>query len=346
MARTFFTKSKVTLLSVIAGVALVVGGTFYFYNQQTSDLAKAAGVTPTITPQVANVSTAGSITFAYTTSATMAIGSQILLTYPNAYTGTLSTANTTVNTVAPSSLTNSVGASTTTATITLANSVSSGATVTVAMSSLTTPATAGNYAFTFRSSVNDLGGNFQYVGQANVVNVTAAIPVSLSFVIRDSGDTANTNVCDLGTASTSSISSCSYRLKIATNAKNGYLVSFLTSGALTDGTYNITDAAVVAAGTTPVAGTEHYGVNITPGAITGSGGTMTLATAFGTSAGNIVRYNTGTNTTILTANKPNSPAASGDTTNTSLVTHRLAINPSTPAGNYTQSVTYFVSPSF
>jgi hypothetical protein len=276
----------------------------------------------------------------------MAIGSKIFLTYPNAYTGTLSTANTTVNTVAPSALTNSVGASTTTTTITLANSVTSGATLTVAMSPLTTPVTAGNYAFTFTSSIGDLGGNFQYVGQANVVNVTASVPVSLSFVIRDSGDTANTNVCDLGTASTASISSCSYRLKIATNAKNGYLVSFLTSGALTDGSYNVTDAAAGAAGTTPAAGTENYGVNITAGSITGSGGTMTLATAFGTSVGNIVRYNTASNTTILTANKPNSPAASADTTNTSLVTHKLAISSTTPAGNYTQSVTYFVSPSF
>ena len=346
MARTFFNKSKMAMLSVIAGVALVVGGTFYFYNQQTADLAKAAGVTPTITPQVANVSTAGSISFAYTTTSTMAIGSRIFLTFPNTYTGTLSTANTTVNTVAPSTLTNSVGASTTTATITLANSVTSGSVLTVAMSSLTTPATAGNYTFVFTSSVGDLGGNFQYVGQANVVNVTASVPVSLSFVIRDSGDTTNTNVCDLGTASTLSISSCSYRLKIATNAKNGYLVSFLNSGAFTDGSYNATDAAVGAAGTTPVAGTENYGVNITPGSITGSGGTMTLATAFGTVAGNIVKYNTTTNTTILTANKPNSPAASADTTNTALVTHRLAVSSSTPAGNYTQSVTYFVSPSF
>jgi len=345
MSRSFLKKGNAVLLSGLAVVALVVGGTFYLYTQSNQS-AKASGVTPTITPQVAAVSTGGTTTYAYTTGATLAIGSKIFLTYPNAYTGTLSTANTTVNTVAPSALTNAVGASTTTTTITLANSVTSGSTVTVSTSALTTPATAGNYAITFTSSVGDLGGNFQYVGSANIVNVTASVPVSLSFVIRNSGDTANTNVCDLGTADTAAISSCTYRLKVGTNAKNGYLVSFLTSGALTDGSYSMTDAAVGATGTAIAAGTETYGVNITAGSITGSGGTMTLATAFSTGASNVVKYNTASNTTILTANKPNNPAASGDTTNTSLVTHKLAISTNTNAGNFTQSVTYFVSPSF
>ena len=150
----------------------------------------------------------------------------------------------------------------------------------------------------------------------------------------------------MGTADTAAISSCSYRLKVGTNAKNGYLVSFLTSGALTDGSYLMTDAAAGATGTAIASGTETYGVNITPGSITAPGGTMTLSTAYSTLASNVVRYNTSLNTTILTANKPNSPAASADTTNTSLVTHKLAISTNTNAGNFTQSVTYFVSPSF
>jgi hypothetical protein len=344
MSHKFFTRSKVAATSVLAVVALVLGGTIYIYNNN-SNLAKASGITPSITPNVVNVSTAGGISIAYATSATLPIGSTIKLTYPNGYTGTPSTANTTINTVAPSSLTNVVGATTTTSTITLANSVTSGGTVTIATTALTSPVTAGNYAFTFISSVGDLGGNFQYVGQANIVNVTASVPISLSFAIRDSADTTNTNSCDLGVASLSSISTCAYRLKVATNAKNGYLISFNTSGALTDGSYNVVDAAVGATGTTPAAGTEIYGVNITAGSVTGAGGTMTLSTAFSTSVGNIIKYNPGSNTTILTANKPNSPAST-DTTNTSLVTHKLAIGANTPAGNYTQSVTYFVSPAF
>jgi hypothetical protein len=345
MSRFFIKKGNAALVSAFAIVALVAGGTFYLYNQSNQS-AKASGVTPTITPQVAAVSTAGTITYSYATTATLPIGSQIMLTYPNAYAGTLSTANTTVNTVAPSTLTNSVGATKTTSTITLANSITSGNTVTISTSALTTPVSAGNYAITFTSSVGDLGGNFQYVGSANIVNVTASVPVSLSFVIRNSGDTANTNVCDLGTADTAAISTCSYRLKVGTNAKNGYLISFLTSGALTDGSYNMADAAVGAAGTAIAAGTETYGVNITAGSITGAGGTMTLATPYSTSVSNVVRYNTVSNTTILTANKPNNPGATGDTTNTSLVTHKLAISSNTNAGNFTQNVTYFVSPSF
>jgi hypothetical protein len=346
MSHKFFNKGNTLLFGALAVVALVVGGTFYSFSQSDQS-AKASGLTPTITPQVASVSTAGTITYAFPTSAAMAIGSKVFLTYPNTYTGTLSTGNVTVNSTAPSAVTNAVGASTTTSTITLAAAVSSGATLTVSLNSaLTTPSTAGNYSITFTSSAGDLGGNFQYVGSANIVNVTAAIPVSLSFVIRNTGDTANTNICDLGTASTASVSSCSYRLKIATNAKNGYLVSFLTDGALTDGTNNITDAAAGSAGTAIAAGTESYGVNITSGSITGSGGSMTLANAYSTIAANVIKFNTASNTTILTANKPNSPAASGDTTNTSLVTHKLAISSNTGAGNYTQNITYFVSPAF
>jgi hypothetical protein len=344
MARHLFSKKNIFILGLVATVVVVSTGVSYLFKQE--NLAQASGVTPVISPSTAAVSTAGTITYSYTTSATLAIGSKIFLTYPNTYTGTLSTANTTVSATTPSALTNAVGASTTVSTITLAAAVTSGSTVTVSTSALTTPAAAGNYAFTFTSSVGDLGGNFQYVGSANIVNVTAAIPVSLSFAIRNSGDTANTNLCDLGTASTAAVSTCTYRLKIATNAKNGYIVSFATSGALTDGTYNMTDSIAGPTGTAAVAGTELYGVDVTPGSITGAGGSITLVSAYNSTGANLIKWNPGSTVNLYTANKPNSPAASADTTNTSLISHSLAISPNTPAGNFTQSVTYFVSPAF
>ena len=165
-------------------------------------------------------------------------------------------------------------------------------------------------------------------------------------MIRNTGDTLNTNVCDLGTTSTSSVSNCTYRLKVGTNAKNGYTVSFTTSGALTDGTYNMTDSIAGPTGTAASAGTELYGVDVTPGAITGAGGSITLVSAYNSTGANLIRWNPGSTVNLYTANKPNNPAASADTTNTTLISHSLAISSNTPAGNFTQSVTYFVAPAF
>lgn len=327
--------------------AITIAGLYNIFFT-TPNISKASGVTPTITPSVQNVSTLANISVAFPTSAALAIGNQIQFSYNTAYTGTLTTANVTVNTVAPSALTLNTTGSTTTATITLANAITSGATVTITTTGLTSPSAAANYTFTVKTPV-DFGANFQYVGQANVVQVTAFIPINLSFSIRNTGDTANTNACDLGTASTTAVSTCSYRLKVASNAKSGYTISMQASGNLSDGSNAMNNAAVGTGGTggtNIVAGTENYGVRITPGSITGPSGTVTVAAAFNAGATNSVQYNNNTPTVILTATKPNSPGATGDTTNTSLITHNLGIDTNTESGSYTQTITYTVAPSF
>ena len=340
-------KILVVGLASVLLFAITIAGLYniFFTNP---NISKASGVTPTVTPSVQNVSTLANITVAFPTSAALAIGNQIQFSYNTSYTGTITTANITVNTVAPSAVTLNTVASTTTATLTLANNILSGATVTVTTTGLTSPSAAANYAFTIKTPV-DFGANFQYVGQANVVQVTAFIPINLSFSIRNTGDTANTNTCDLGTASTTAVSTCSYRLKVSSNAKSGYTVSYQASGGLTDGT-NIMANAVVGTGgtggTNIVAGTEIYGVRITPGSITGASGTITAAAAFNAGATNSVLYNNNTPTVIMTATKANSPGATGDVTNTSLITHNLGIDSNTESGNYTQTITYTIAPSF
>jgi len=329
-------------------VAGIIGGFVFFNGFSPGRDSQAAGVNPIITPSTQAVSTAASISTAYTTTATLTSGASIQLTYRNAYTGTLSTANTTVNTVAPTSVTNAVSGAFTTSTIVIANpSITSGSTVTIATTGLTSPVAAGNYTFAIKTSA-DFGANFQYVGQANVVQVRAFIPVSLSFDIRNTADTANTNTCDLGTVTTIAVATCAYRLKVATNARNGYTVSMTTSGNLTDGTNNLNNAVAGAGGsggTNIVAGTETYGVVINAGSITGAGGVITRANIFNAGA-NDVLFNYTTPQVILTATRPNSPAVSGDTTNTSLITHELGISSNTPSGDFTQTVTYTVAPAF
>lgn len=311
---------------------------------------EAAGVAVTVTPSAQTVSTAGSTTVSFTTSAALPLGSVILLSYDSSYTGTLTTANTTVNATAPTvAITNAISGSTTTSTITTAAAIVSGATVTIATTALTSPATAGNYAFTISTSV-DSGSNLQYSGQANVVLVRALVTPTLSFVIRNTGDTANTNLCDMGTLSTTAVGSCAYRLKIGTNATNGYTINVSTSGNFTNGTAFIPNAAAGAGGSggsAITAGTPGYGVVITKGAATNGGATATsLAAAYNAGATNSVSYVNTPATTIQTVSGSNNPAASADVTNTALVTHNAAISSDTAAGLYTQKDTYTIIPSF
>jgi hypothetical protein len=131
-------------------------------------------------------------------------------------------------------------------------------------------------------------------------------------------------------------------LKVGSNAAS-YAVSVSTSGNFTNGTYNFTNAAAGATGTAITAGTERYGAIITPGSATN--GTVSLATAYSAGANNVNYANTVAGT-LLTVTGKNNPTGSGDTTNTTLVNHNAAINSTTTAGQYTQTVTYTVLPTF
>jgi hypothetical protein len=172
---------------------------------------------------------------------------------------------------------------------------------------------------------------------------------SISMVIRRSDDLANTNNCDLGIASQTNVATCSYRLKIRSNAPNGYVVNVLTSGSLTGVNQNIVDANIGSGGTgghdisLSTTGTERYGIIVNTGSITGSGG-ITRAGDFNAGT-NAVRLNNTSFSTIATSTGTNSPS-NPDTTNTILITHRLNISANTKPGDYTQTVTYNVTPMF
>jgi Concanavalin A-like lectin/glucanases superfamily len=185
----------------------------------------------------------------------------------------------------------------------------------------------------------------------NSVTITyiAATP-TLSFTIRRSDDNADINICDLGSASVVSVSTCTYRLKVSTNAASGYIVYVRTSGGLVNDSYTMVDAALGTAGTggtdisNTTAGIESYGAVINQGSVTGIGN-ITLASRFNAGGTKAVSYNVATNSVLATATSANLPT-SIDTTNTILITHRLNISNDTPAGYYTQTITYTASPSF
>jgi hypothetical protein len=181
------------------------------------------------------------------------------------------------------------------------------------------------------------------------INYISAQP-SLAFTIRKNDDTSDTNVCDLGSASVASVVTCSYRLKVTTNAIKGYVIYISTQGGLKNGTTSITDAAQGSAGSggtdisNTTAGTEAYGAVINAGSTTGTG-TISLGSRFNAGGTKAVSYNVASSTALVTSTGTNSPTTP-DTTNTVLVTHKLNIGNATPSGYYTQVITYTASPSF
>ncbi len=305
---------------------------------------RAAGVNVVLSPSTMTVSSATTVTLTFTTTAPVPVNGTIQVYRPTAgYTGTAALA---VSAGAIGATTNTVSGSDTLSTATVSTQIPAGA-LTITVSGLSTSATAANNSFKIYTSAGDYGGAFQYVGLANVVTVRARVLSTLSFAIRNNTDTGDTNICDMGDLIVSAIGACEYRLKVATNAANGYTINVTTSGNFTNGAYPFANAAVGSGGTggtAQVAGTELYGAIITKGSITSIGGTTVLAALYNAGASNVSYVNTAS-ATLLTANKPNSPVAS-DTTNTTLVRHEAAISNATPAGIYQQTVTYTVSPSF
>ena len=302
----------------------------------------AAGLTTTLTPSAQSVSINGNVVLTFTPVTAVTNGSTITVAFPAGYTGGAALTNADVA-VTGTNITSTVSSGFTatgfTSTLTTSANVTTPITITIGgTNKLTSPVTAGNYGFLVNTSVGDTGGVFQYVGQANVVQVRAFVPTTLSFAIRNTTDTANINTCDLGTLTTAAIGTCSYRLKVGTNASNGYTVSVATSGGLTNGTKTFSDAAAGAAGT------EKYGATITGGSTT-SASAVTVATAYNAGATNGVLYTNVAPALLLTAAGSNNPATT-DVTNTALVTHKAAIAADTAAGLYTQTVTYTVTPSF
>ncbi len=196
----------------------------------------------------------------------------------------------------------------------------------------------GNYSISITDTNDgDFGAALVYVGDDNDVTVTAAVTPLLAFAVRNSADTADTNICELGVLTTAAVNTCAYRLKVQTNADNGYTVQIDTDGDLNTSGGSTIDA--VAENGTVTAGVESYGIAF-------NGGAATIGTI--TESGDFNDDDTPlptSPTNLYTSNGANQPAST-DTTNTALVTHRAAISSSTDTGNYNQLVSYYVSASF
>ncbi len=318
----------------------------------------ASGVVVTLTPGSSSVSpTDVGANWTRTSPTTYATGTTITLTVTPAITSVSSTSaidldhdgNDDANFTS-----SSTDGFVTTITFTVATTTASQTTFTATSTLSFVTTTPRNYSIAvFTSSPVDFGAALFAVNGGNQVTITATTPASLSFAIRNSGDSADTNACALGTLSTAAINTCSYRLRIATNAANGFQTTIQADHDFASGSAtmtNIGDNAVFAAGT------EAYGIQTLTGATTGGrngGGTAydqpvvenggPVGFTFNTDASPVP---TSTAPVIVSYTNSFNPGASPSTTSTSLIAHAAAINAGTPVGNYSQTVTYTVTATF
>jgi hypothetical protein len=213
--------------------------------------------------------------------------------------------------------------------------------------------TPRNYSVAIRSSEPvDVGAALFYAYGGNLVEVTANVPSTLAFSIRDSADNVNTNSCALGTLSTAASSTCSYRLRIGTNAAGGFQATIAANHDLAMTNSMATMTQVVNDTATPLAGTEAYGLEAFGASAGGRlAGLYTQPVVMDTTAG----YTFQTNTSPVPTSTQNffhyttgafDPGSAPQLTLTTLVKHFANISTGTPAGNYSQTVTYIVTAYF
>ncbi|MDP2104187.1 MAG: hypothetical protein Q8K26_04680 [Candidatus Gracilibacteria bacterium] len=185
-----------------------------------------------------------------------------------------------------------------------------------------TPGVAGNYGISVRNTDGSIGSAVTYVGNANVVSVTASVVPTLSMNL------ANTTVA-FGTLIPGTINTAGDTpvATVSTNATNGYILQVASANS---GLLSGTDLITSASEDLSVGGADGYGIQAV-----GVGGTIAAPfTATGTNVGAV-----GGAANLMTKATP----ASGDT---ATITLKALANATTPAGNYADTLTFTISGSF
>ncbi len=213
-----------------------------------------------------------------------------------------------------------------------------------------TPTTGGTYSIAVSGIFGGTGTLYIPITSTaddDQVTVSADVPGTLTFAIRNTAETADTNACALGTLSTGSVASCSYRIKVGTSTAAGFQVGLWADDQLNQATPTNDIDDIVEDGTI-TAGTEGYGLtSIAPPTNAGASGTATTwieqapfndddtPIPVGEANMDVIFASNGTQDVNM--------GGSGDTDGTALITHEAAISTATLAGSYDQVVTYVVS---
>jgi len=317
--------------------------------------ASAGGVTVTLNPSLSSTSPQD-VQIQWTASGQYVTGTTVTVTADPTFTsirdncGGTTDSDLNNDSVADGSVT-----ATTTNSATYTVTTSTGATLTMNLCLTFAFSTSSrSYAISILSSNPvDFGSTALNSNGGNTVLVTGTVPSSLAFSIRNRQDTADTNVCPFGVLSISSTSTCNYRLRISTNAANGFQVKILANHDFATG--NATMTNVVNDGPMPTAGTESYGLTQVVGAETGGRNTTTLLFTNPIVVNNPPGYTFGTNPSPVPTTVAQNFISYGaafqagnppSVTTTSFVEHGVAISAGTAAGLYTQLVTYTLTGSF
>lgn len=320
----------------------------------TASPTTAAGVAVTVTP-TASSATPQNIQLQWTASSQYTTGTTITVTTSPAF------ASITDNCTSTESDLNDDGnydgsitsTSTGSATFTVTSSTAGDLTMNLCLR-YAFGTTSTNYSISMLSSNPvDFGSALFYANGGNQVTVTAIVPATLEFSIRNATDTADTQTCALGTLSLSSTSTCAYRLRVATNAANGFQAQLRANNDF--GTGNATMTNVVNDGSQPSAGTELYGLSRVVAATTGGRNTSTGAFTEAATENNPAGFTFGTDPSPVPTSSAQSIFSYGaafqtgpppSATTTHLVEHAASISAGTAAGSYSQVVTYTVTGSF
>lgn len=358
-------QKRIALLSALAVLSYSFSGFFGM------PVTKAAGVTVTLSPTTNNVATNTAVSVTFTPAVAYVNGDTVGVYWNSGYSSAsvavslakAGDANFTSATCTPS-------VSSASCTIVAAGAldttnpfvVTVGAT---AADNITTPATAGAYAWSIVTSRNEYGSALQYVGGDNQVVVSANVNPTLSFNIRLWDDSNDTTECDLQTVDTtttlnvdeanndvSNAGECGYALAVGTNAIDGYNIRYqaggplVSSGTTTHSMTNISDGAY-----NPGSAEEYGFADMdapTTGLASGSAYTFDVAyTNVEVGSGDVTGYAVATvDSALSSADGPMTYTAGTDASDTTRVSHALSVTSGTPAGYYTQVVTYTVTANF
>ena len=354
--RTFSLKRFVQLSIFVACVAVL----------STQVRVNASGVAVTLADGsgIADGGSGGQteITTSWTTSGFYTTGTQVLFTLTPAASSTISNCSTPDTQFAFAGDGSFGSFATSTATYTFTRSMATGTAGSLCLRYELENTTSSNYTVAIQATssttsftTTDFGAALYYVLGGNIVNVTASVPSSLSFSIRNAADTADTNVCQFGTLALNTVSTCSYRLRIATNAANGFTTTLQPSGP-----FNVSGSATMTAigNDVPfVAGVEAYGLSqfqgATSGGRSGANNFDLPAVESGAAEDASLTFNIDSTpldftsaTTVLSFAAPFNALAAPSPTTTSLVVHSASVGATTPYGQYAQTVTYRVTGSY
>jgi hypothetical protein len=345
------------IINVVTLAAVVIGATFPFTSAVAAALTSSSDTMSRL-----KQSTLSNHTIKFVTPTGVAAGQTMTVTFPAGFTmGSFAVANVDVATGAscssissertlagsPSGATWGVAQAGQIITITSGtDTITAGHCVEIEIGSNATSGGAGTAQITNHATPGTypvtIGGTFTDTGSASVqiiaddqVVVTATVDQTLSFSISDNTTEFGTlgsgaaKYADDSAGSASSV--VAHNLIAGTNASGGYIITYNGTNLASGG--NVIDAATITGDADGTPGTEQFGL-----ALSKSGGSATITTAYAQASNNWAYVPT-TTTTLVTQN-----AVEASTTYD--VRYLANIATLTPAGAYTSVINYIATATF